>query len=60
MVRSTTANGTRGSQKVLVLKFGQTVVVMKVTGIKVNRLEKASRHIRTVQRKKASGRVEFL
>jgi hypothetical protein len=54
------ANGTRGSQKALVLKFGQTVVVMKVTGIKVNRLEKASRHIRTVQRKKASGRVEFL
>jgi hypothetical protein len=60
MVRSTTANGTRGSQKVLVLKFGQTVVVMKATGIKVNRLEKALRHIRTVQRKKASGRVEFL
>lgn len=60
MVRSTTANGTRGSQKVLVLKFGQTVVVMKAIGIRVNRSEKASRHIRTVQRKKASGRVEFL
>jgi len=37
MVRSTMANGMRGSQRVLVLKFGQTVVAMKATGIKVNR-----------------------